>query len=140
MFGLIIEAYINQHPVFEVLQYNIFTNQSLIIGSISIYLFFVGVLFFGLSLHFLLYFNFIWKQPALIFILIECIMIASSFVLFHKSYDWSIGRTRYIYLICISSGLTIGVNKIIITKKYLRRIADIISFILCALGITYFLI
>lgn len=137
---LIAEAYLNQHPVFSFLQYSVFKYESISIGSISIFIFFTGILFLGLALGLLLLPISRYKQIALnVIFLIEFTLLSSSFILFSLSYNWNLGWSKYISLICISSGLTIGLFKIILSQKSFSKLISIISFILCTSGISFFL-
>jgi hypothetical protein len=137
--GLIIEAYINQHPVFGFLQYHVFKAKSIVSGSISIIILFLGIFVFGISLGISLLSN---RQPNRIVnitILIATILVLSSFGLFFKSYNWELGVSKYISFISISAGCTLGLSRMSINNKSLFfNILNLLSLIFCITGVILF--
>lgn len=139
LLALIAEAYINQHPVLEFLQYGIFNKSFMIIGSISISLLFLGILFLGVLLGLLILNNFKSTRIALSLIIMQLASFFLSLIFFSYSYNWSLGWKKYICLVFISSGSTLGLYRIIIFSQFYRKLLNIISLVLCMSGIIFLL-
>ena len=86
LLGLIVEALINQH-LFEFLQYTIFKQQKIILGSISLAIFYTSSLFMAIAGCFFIL-GAKWKQFLLISTIIGLILILISLGLSFISYDW----------------------------------------------------
>lgn len=138
--AFIIEALINQHPVFSFLDYYVFEEKSIINGSISIAILFSGILVFGISLGISLLGNCQLNRIIDTVNLIGITLILSSFGLCFKSYNWELGMSKYISFVAISSGCILGFSRILIKdRNLLFSILDLLSFVFCVTGVVLFI-
>lgn len=138
--GLIIEALINQHPVFSFLDYYVFEEKSIINGSISIAILFLGIFMFGISLGISLLGNSRSNKITGTVNLIGITLILSSFGFYFKSYNWELGISKYISFVALSSGCILGFSRILIKdRNLLFSILDLLSFVFCITGVVLFI-
>lgn len=118
LIALIAEAYVNQHPVFEFLQYAVFKPETVFLGSISLIIFYIASLFMAIAACFFAL-GAKWKRLLLIFTIIGLILISISFVLSLISYDWrqEYSIARYISSILLAVG-TFGQLSVLIISNH----------------------
>lgn len=139
--GFIIEALINQHPVFESLNHTIFKQDSIILGSIALTVPILVYMILGIAIGQSIVTNFGLNKTIYFLGLVGIILILISFVILYKSYDWKLGFANYIsYILWITGGyaqMIIEVSK----KKYnfyYSKLVENISLFLVFLGVFIF--
>lgn len=144
--GFIIEALINQHPVFEFLHYTIFKQESIILGSISISFLFLGYLVLGIALGNLLLVNFKFNKTIFFIFFSGVSLIFTYFILLYQNYNWELGYLNYFAGLLAVTGATGQVMVEIINKSQsslsyykLLKLISLILWIcgLCLEGIYY---
>ncbi|MGL4758552.1 MAG: hypothetical protein ACRCXZ_04400 [Patescibacteria group bacterium] len=93
--GLIIEALINQHPVFEFLQYKFFKQESIILGSIAIVVTILGSLILILAKEIFIVTNFQFNLTICFIGLTGVFLIFASFIMVDQSYNKELGYLYY---------------------------------------------
>ena len=127
--GFIIEALINQHPVFEFLKYRIFKLESIILGSIALIFPFIEYMMIGIALGNAMLAN--WKlTKAIYFIsLIGILVIMAYFIMLYKSYNWKLGYLKYFSYPFLITGVTGSIITGIIQKSSLILSYEKINFV-----------
>lgn len=93
--GLIIEALINQHAVFEFLQYKFFKQESIILGSIAIVVTVLGSLILILAKEIFIVTNFQFNLTICFIGLTGVSLIFASFIVIDKSYNKQLDYLYY---------------------------------------------
>ncbi len=91
----IVEAYINQHPVFEFLQYAAFKPGMEILGSISLLLIYTFLLIYSTTLILFALYDFQWNNIVQTFIIAEICLIIVSFLILFISSNWQLQHLVY---------------------------------------------
>ncbi len=106
--GLIAEAYVNQHPALKFLQYAAFKPGMEILGSISLCVMYIGVLFYFIVWRLLLLYDYQWRKISIVsVVVVSFFLLLLSFVFLFTSFNWQIEYAKYKYLSFVL--LTIGV-------------------------------
>jgi hypothetical protein len=134
--GFIIEALINQHPVFEFLHFTAFDQNSIILGSITLAVPLLVLLFYIIATGSLMLNNFRFNKNISILCLIGIILIITWFIMTWKIYTNSL--SFYSYFITTTGSFIYAINEI--SKKafyefYDYKLIETISFFLIFSGI-----
>lgn len=144
LIGLIAEAYINQHPVFEFLQYAAFQPRRKILGSVSLSVMYIGVFFYLIVQCLILLYDYQWKNSSIALILVSCLLLLLSFIFMFISFDWQIEYAKYKYLSFVLMGIgvlgqfqkeTIGKINNIKLHNWLEKTLKFPFYILLFLGL-----
>ena len=118
LLALIAEAYINQHPALEILQYAYFKSEMKILGSISLLIMYVGFLLYAIAQCLLLIYDFQLKRRLIVLTAISFSFIIISFLLLFLSYNLQLDYSQYRYssFILITIGIFGQMTKTIMNK------------------------
>ena len=105
--GLIAEAYINQHPVFEFLEYAAFKPGKEILGSVSLSVMYIGVFFYLLVQCLILLCDYQWRKSFIVPLIVSFFLLLLSYFFLFTSLNWQIEYAKYKYIsfILIGSGV-----------------------------------
>jgi|GEM_PF-4247548 len=97
LLGLIGEAYVNQHPVLEFLQYSRFKFGKEILGSISLFTTYIGIILFCIAQYLFIMNELQWKKILLLPTTISLLIVLIYFRILFTTYDWKLEYSEYKY-------------------------------------------
>lgn len=106
LLGFIAEAYINQHLVFEFLQYDAFKPHMYVIGSISLITLFIGLFLRGLAISFFTFCDFQFNLIVIFLLSFSFVLDLFSIIVLTISYNWQFGFQKILGFILLLLGST----------------------------------